>query len=151
MVKRIVIIMSILVMLLLTNSTYAGLLEVIVETDYHHLGDDTINWMHNPSPEGVIWEKTFILPPFSASVATIAFTAAHIQHTDITINGISIAIPIVEPNKVADDDHFYRTYVITIPAAAFHPGENKIGFKPLQQTNGNYDDIEFGKVILYLQ
>jgi hypothetical protein len=130
--------------------THAGLIKKVIDADkYHHLGDNTIDWMHYPNPEGTSWKKTFTLPAFTASVATIQFTAADINAADILINGRRIAIPL---GATSSFSQIYRPQFITVPAAFFKSGLNTISIESLKEpANGNADDFEFLNVILYLQ
>ena len=126
-----------------------GLTVVRITDGWFHLGDQYEAWMHKPNPDGVEWETTFTIPPFSASMATVRFEAASITLADLTVNGISIGVPTNHYPVDPIARRFYRTNLISLPAAAFRPGENTIGFRSL--FTDQYDDFEFGNVILYLQ
>jgi len=134
--------------------THAGFIKKTIDANtYHHLGDNTIDWMHNPSPEGTSWQKTFTLPAFTASIATIQFTSADINGADIIINGRRLAIHLISSGGSSGFSTIYRPHLITVPAAFFKSGQsNTIRIEALKEpANGNADDFEFLNVILYLQ
>ena len=133
---------------------HAGLVKKTIDANtYHHLGDNTIDWMHNPTPEGTSWKKTFTLPVFTASIATIQFTSADINGADIIINGKRLSIPLISAGSSSGFSKIYRPHFITVPAAFFKSGQsNTIRIEALKEpANGNADDFEFLNVILYLQ
>ena len=132
----------------LENQLDGGLKKYLIEADYHHLGDYPNNTWIIPEPEGTYWDKSFTIEESSfknKSIAFVMFVGHHIDWSDLIVNGEHISI--VSVSEVSA----YSNYLIPLPAAFFHSGENTIGFEVFQWDTGNYDDMEFGELEIWFQ
>ncbi|MHC1728383.1 MAG: hypothetical protein AB9866_20670 [Syntrophobacteraceae bacterium] len=123
----------------------------VIDINVHHLGDNSIAWMRHPAPDGVVWQKTFTLPAFSSSTATIVLSVADVDAADLLINGNRIAIPITSGGEFT---RTYREHAVTFPASFLKPSAiNTIRIEALEATEGsvgNRDDFEIIKVVLFI-
>ena len=128
----------------LENQSDGVLQEYVIETEYHHIGDNVFPEFFNPKPEGLSWEKAFTLPNdiLSARAAFIKYNAADLQAADIVINGMPFAMPFKYPIPPI----IYGNYILSLPAAIFQPGENMI-----EVMNIRGDDFEFGELEIWFQ
>ncbi len=121
--------------------------EIIIDKDYHHIGDERSERMRNAEPEGTVWEKLVNLPGTSGFTTYITFMASGIECVDLLINDLRIAVPVIDPDNLNND---YRMHVISLPSFFLRKGRNKIGFTALQ-CKGNYDDFEFNDMVMYFK
>lgn len=129
--------------------------KVIESGVYHHLGDDTVDWMHNTRPEGSRWSKSFSLAPMTASMATIVITVADLQGADLLINGFRFALPTITDRTDSDAgmNQLYRNVSLTLPAGLFRFGRaNALVIQSLQNpVDDTYDDFEMSSIWIYFQ
>lgn len=132
--------------------TAGNMVTVSVDTGYHHIGDDESPDFTNPTPEGTKYQKSVKLPPFVdlATSAFVQFKSRNVQYADIIINGKAISIPLTEAST-ATLENPYRTQLIAVPAGFFKSGNNIIGFESLKGTDGTFDDIEVGEIVIHFQ
>lgn len=136
-----------------TASVTAGnMVTVSVDTGYHHIGDDESPEFINPTPEGTKYQKSVKLPPFVdlATSAFVQFKARNVEYADILINGKAISIPLTEASDTTLENP-YRTQLLAVPAGFFKSGNNTIGFEGQKHTDGKFDDIEIGEIVIHFQ
>ena len=123
-----------------------------VEAGYHHIGDANDPIFKNPAPEGTAYEKKITLQSFVdlATVGFLEFKIMELDHSDIVINGKTISIPLLLQDGTVLSNP-YQTCLMSIPAGFFKSGVNSIIFQSRTQSDGEFDDIEFGEVKLYFQ
>ena len=117
-------------------------LKFIIQEEFIKVGDLL------PSVEAFIWLPRKIR---RKSSAFIALTAKGLEHFDLVVNGIEVAVPVADRIPRAG----FKNIVVSVPAALFKPGHNSIVFQaglfdpPF--SDNVYDDVTYGQVILYFQ
>lgn len=159
MAKRIMLTICVCIVTSLYSSyANAGLVQRVLEIGvYHHLGNDTVDWMKHPDPEGTKWAKSFLLSSIRATMATIVVRAADLQYADICINGVCFGIPTVTDYDASSNEGFnriYRNIPVSVPGGLFKDGtSNTILIQskqdPLNPTS--YDDFEISALYIYFQ
>ena len=131
------------------------LVELVIEPDFHHLGDDYAPTFVEPSPEGTYWETSFWLDGKMLKQAKDAHIESFILANDwanVLINGRSIALPhnpanhrlvFLLENKIGKE-------LVSIPLGYLQEGWNSIAFESTARRYGDHDDMEFGDVVLAL-
>ncbi|CAK0761976.1 hypothetical protein CCP3SC5AM1_3010001 [Gammaproteobacteria bacterium] len=136
------------------TTTATSMKTLVVDNNYYHLGDNVKPSFINPNPEGIKYEKKITVPSYvtSSSVAFVQFTETDVFSANLIINGKIISLPRNElPSGEVNLVNPYDVKIISVPAGFFISGSNTIGFVVTQQVNGNYDDIEIGKIVIYFQ
>lgn len=132
--------------------------EIVLDTEYHHLGDDFKEELNPSDPEGLIYTTTFTLDP-----------SVDIENAELTLKGKSIVLGSTDefldkvylneieigilndyiPAETPDSDSVKIT--IPIHTSLFDPGTNTIKISSGSNVNGsNYDDFEFYDLSLNL-
>ena len=136
------------------RSDHNRLREILVEMAFHHLGDGVgfPSYMV-PDAEGTFWQTTvWIKQGHLRGVRT-----AHLEYflfdssiNSILINGKPYALPETDATK-GNVVSFISKTIMPIPMGLLHRGANTIAFQSNSWlTTGNFDDFEFGEVVLVL-
>ncbi len=120
---------------------------VVIEMDYHHLGDRHEPRYQNPYPEGTVWSATFVLDERRGTTAYVSLVIADAQDgADLVINGHRVALPY----GCHRGDVTTRNALLTVPASAFRVGSNDISLESVWIDDyGEHDDFEFGELVVY--
>jgi hypothetical protein len=122
----------------------------ILDYRYHHLGNDYIGTWVIPEPEGTYWETKFWLRKNdlnSKEIAFVKFLAKDIGFSDLIVNDNRIKIHEAD----APTTQNYLIYIIPVPVDLLQIGKNLIGIETNQWDTGNFDDMEFGELEIWLQ
>ena len=122
--------------------------EILIEKDFHHLGDD-----------GPSWEGAFRLRSSQLDAATTAHLELWLSGTgggedSVMINGESFALPDSHYVAIADFP-FSSKVVLSFPLAWLQSGMNTISvgagqLGPNPPASNTHDDFDFGEVVLLL-
>ncbi|UCC68821.1 MAG: hypothetical protein JSV79_02510 [Armatimonadota bacterium] len=124
----------------------AGIQAVVIESDYHHLGDNRSPTAHNPDPEGITWSKQFSLDRVPAGTAYLSLQVENINAADLVINGHRLAIPVGHSPRVACPP-VWRNLLLPLPSRLFRVGPNHISIESIWLPDlKTYDDFQFGKL-----
>jgi hypothetical protein len=131
------------------------LTEILVEQDFHHIGDgEGLSSFLIADAEGVSWETRFQISSQrygganTAHLELFVFDSGHLN--SFVINGRPFALPSDENLKAAHLP-FVNKMLISIPLGLLRSGSNTIGFESGQSSaTSGFDDFEFGEVVLLL-
>lgn len=132
------------------NNKKFGAYKQVIETRYHHLGDDYMQHFIDPEPEGTLWENNFYIRKWVINhfeIAFVKFLAKHLDSADLYVNGNQIRLLQA---KVPTRQNYF-IYIVPIPFDILKKGKNVISFEPYLYHDGNWDDFEFGEVEIRFQ
>ncbi|WP_269851093.1 PQQ-binding-like beta-propeller repeat protein [Methanosarcina horonobensis] len=158
MKKNLIYVILFLFASLFVFASVASATEIVLDTEYHHLGDDFKEELNPDDPEGLIYTTIFTLDP-----------SVDIESAELTLTGRSVVpgptdefldkvylnnIEIGSLNDYVQTETSDSAAVnITIPVhfSYFNSGNNTIKISAGSNANGsNYDDFEFSNLSLYL-
>ena len=134
------------------NSNIGGLEEIVLDLEFHHLGDNFFATWTVPSPEGTILELTFPLNQGQiqrAKTAHLELFLFNNHWANIIVNGRALTLPYTGETSSTLGLEIAGKTLLSIPPAFLQSGVNSIAFETTQH-GSNFDDFEFGEVVLLL-
>ena len=124
---------------------------VVLDAEFHHIGDSVINEWVVPVPEGTYLEIPFWLTHGQIEAITTAhldFFLLHNSWSHIIVNGRRYSLPETE-NMDARFLAVAAKTLFSIPPSFLKAGPNWLVFEAMQHGT-NVDDLEIGDVVLIL-
>ena len=129
-----------------------GLEEIVLDAEFHHLGDNFIGSWVIPDPEGTSLEITFLLNQGQIQRAKTAHLEFFLLQNDwsiLIVNGRRWSLPQTHLTSSTAGLEIAGKTLFSIPTSLLNMGLNSIIFESTPH-NRNYDDFEFGEVVLLL-
>lgn len=157
-IKNSLILALLLLFLSVASVSNVSAAEIVLDTEYHHLGDDFKEELNPDDPEGLIYTANFTLDP-SVDIESAEFTLTgrsivpgpadefldKVYLNEIEIGSLNDYIPAETPDSAAVN--------ISIPVhpSLFDSGNNTLKISAGSDANSsNYDDFEFYDLSLHL-
>jgi len=121
-----------------------------IEKRYHHLGDEDLPYFVVQEVEGTYWETHFRLRKYyfrNKEIAFVKFLAHNLDFADLIVNGNLIKLQQAKEPTIQN----FWVYIVPIPFDFLLLGKNTIGIQCNQWADGNWDDLEFGELEIWLQ
>ncbi len=135
-----------------SRGLHGGLQEIVLDAEFHHLGDNFIEPWLIPDPEGTILEITFLLNQGQiqrAKTAHLEFFLLQNDWGNLIVNGRRWTLPETHLTSSGFGLDIAAKTLFSIPTSILDMGLNSIVFESTQHGK-NFDDFEFGEVVLLL-
>jgi hypothetical protein len=126
--------------------------EIVLDAGFHHLGDNSFDWWVVPDPEGTSVEIMFSLTQGQIRRAKSAHLELFLLQNNwgnVILNGRRWTLPLTRDTEGAEQLPDTGKTLFSIPRSFLRKATNSIVFESVPH-GGNFDDFEFGDVVLIL-